>query len=80
MQQIVSHLGQNIEQVKITIYTKGKQQGIWEEKVGGREKTWGQYVESKISVFFLSRENYLQPCTSWLLLNQFCFADTIDTK
>lgn len=28
------------------------------------EETRGQYVESKISVFFLSRENYLQP---WIL-------------
>lgn len=62
---------------KISSYTKGSNKG---GKVMGREETRGQYVESKISVFFLSRENYLQPCTSWLLLSRLCFADTIDTK
>lgn len=49
-------------------------------QVGGWEETQRQYVESKISVFFLPRENYLQPCATWLTLSWLCFADTIDTK
>lgn len=64
-------------QVKISIQTKGKQHG---RQVVRWEETWGQYVESKINVFFLPRENYLQPCVSWLPQSRLCFADTIDTK
>lgn len=64
--------------VRLSVGRKGKRTGG--RQVEGWEEAQRQYVESKISVFFLPGENYLQPCTTWLTLGRLCFADTIDTK